>query len=206
MDFNITTDKDVDKLSSQLGYWLWNIAVSLAPYDTGNLRRAITLNSNTDTRKKFVYNAFNAVYLHYLEEGMGSVKKHKGFISERTVGAFVQEIITYLITGKQPIISSPPVATLGISRHGAMFHENKILKSLNLSTMNITADDRRKLSQLKFRNITPANTMSAGGKQTDIRRLYKNNLNKDISHFWIDEKDYDSSYEKAFTLEMLERK
>jgi len=74
MDFNIKTDKEINSLDSQLGYWLWNIAVSLAPYDTGNLRRAITMNKNSQTRIRIVYNAFNAIYLHYLEMGDGPVK------------------------------------------------------------------------------------------------------------------------------------
>ena len=71
MDFYIETDGNVTTMTPELGNWLWHIAIAYAPYDTGNLRRAITMSKNSPLRKQYIYNALNAIYLHYLEEGMG---------------------------------------------------------------------------------------------------------------------------------------
>lgn len=193
MDLNITTDQEISSLDSQLGFWLWNIAVSLAPYDTGNLRRAITMNKNSQTRIRIVYNAFNAIYLHYLEMGKGPVKKHKGYISELTVPAFIQEIIKYLKTGKASSIISlgKPMATLRESGTGAMFYEKKILKALGQKGTDITADDRRKLSQIRFRGLHGSNVQRAGGKAGKVRRLYRMRKNRLIDEFYVDPEDYE---------------
>jgi hypothetical protein len=193
MDFNIKTDKEINSLDSQLGYWLWNIAVSLAPYDTGNLRRAITMNKNSQTRIRIVYNAFNAIYLHYLEMGDGPVKKHKGYISELTVPAFIQEIIKYLKTGNASSIISlgKPMATLRESETGTMFYERKILKSLGREGTDITADDRRKLSQIRFRGLHDSNMQRAGGKAGNVRRLYRMRQNRLINEFYVDPQGYE---------------
>jgi len=200
MDLKITTDLDIDVLSSELGFWLWNIAVSLAPIDTGNLRRAITMNSNTDTRKLFVYNAFNAIYLHYLEEGMGSVKKYKDFIKRDTMQAFIQEVIYYFKTGKAGLITGKPVASLNISKNGAMFYEKKIMRALNMNQKQITADDRMMLSQLRYRGLVGSNKERIGGMKPVQRYLYRKKQNLSTEYFFVDTKDYDGSKGRALTM------
>jgi hypothetical protein len=178
--------------SKELAMWLWNIAVSLAPYDTGNLRRGITLNNSSNNKITVVYNAYTALYLHYLEEGMGSVKKHKGFISELTVGAFVQEIIFYIQTLKRPLIVSKPMTTLRVSEQGAMFYEKRILNAIGFSkTSLITADDRQKLSNLRYMSKFNTGYQRVSGLKTDIRRIgFNKSQNLPIMHAFIDNRDY----------------
>lgn len=191
MDFNIQTNNNITTMSPALGMWLWNIAVSNAPMDTGNLRRAITMNKNSDTKKQYVYNALNAVYLHYLEEGMGPVKKHKGFISNKTVGDFIQELIYYFKTGKTGMITTPPVATLTISKHGPMFYEKKIANSLGWSDRTLTADDRQKLSQIRYRALSNSNQSRVNGQKPTSRYLYRKGLNQRTNMWFMDLPNYE---------------
>lgn len=192
MDFNITTDKDIRVLGKDLGMWLWNIAVSLAPYDTGALRKAITLNSANDKNIKIVYNAFNAYYLHFLEEGQGPITKHKGFISELTVGNFVQEIINHFITGKKPLITSKPMTTLRRSEQGPMFYEKKVLSYLGFkNVMTITGDDRINISNLRFNTKNNTFRTKVGGLQTEVRRLYQKRDNINLRYAYLDERSYE---------------
>ena len=190
MDFNITTDGKVTTLSPELGMWLWNVAVSNAPIDTGNLRRAITMTKNSPTKKQYVYNALNAVYLHYLEEGMGPVKKHKGFISQKTMGDFIQELISYFKTGKTGMITTPPVATLTVSKHGHMFYERKMARALGWSDKQITADDRRKLSQIRYRGLAQSNKSKIYGEKPTSRYLYKKGMNQHTDMWFMDIPNY----------------
>lgn len=188
MEWMITTDKSVDKFSKDLAMWLWNVAVVIAPYDTGNLRRAITLNKASDNKMAIQYNAFNALYLHYLEEGMGSVKKHKGFISEDTMMAFVSELIAYFKTGKPGLLVNKPMTTLRVSGNTPMYHERKILHKLGFDTsMPVTADERKLMSQIKFRKMNQSNRMRIGGKKTYVRRLYRMSQNRQIDAAMLDD-------------------
>lgn len=200
MDFVITTDLDIDSMSSELGFWLWHIAIAFAPIDTGNLRRAITMNSNTDTRKLFVYNAFNAIYLHYLEEGMGSVKKYKDFIKTDTMMAFIQEVMYYFKTGMTGLLTGKPYINLKESQQGAMFYEKKLMKALNINQKTLTADDRMMLSQLRYRGLVGSNKERVGGMKPTAKYSYsrKNNLSTD--YFFVDTKDYDGSAGRALTI------
>lgn len=200
MNFAITTDLDIDGMSSELGFWLWNIAIAYAPYDTGNLRRAITMNSNTDTRKLFVYNAFNAIYLHYLEEGMGSVKKYKNFIKQDTMMAFIQEVMYYFKTGKTGSLTGKPNINLKTSEQGAMFYEKKILKSLNMNNKVLTADDRMMLSKLRYRGLVGSNKTRIGGMKANTTYLYDKKSNLSTDYFFVDTKDYDGSAGRALTI------
>lgn len=190
MDFNIETDGKTTTMSSELGMWLWNLAVSNAPIDTGNLRRAITMTKNSGTKKQYVYNALNAVYLHYLEEGMGPVKKHKGYISQKTMGDFIQELIYYFKTGKTGMITTPPVATLTTSKWGPMFYERKMAQALGWSDKQITADDRRKLSQIRYRGLAQSNKSKIYGEKPTSRYLYNKNRNQHTNMWYMDTQNY----------------
>lgn len=178
MDFNINTSGKVTSMTPELGNWLWHIAIAYAPYDTGNLRRAITMNKNSSTRKQYIYNALNAIYLHYLEKGMGPVKKHKGFISNLTVGNMIQELIAYFKTGKTGILTFPPSATLTVSKQGPMFYERKMINALGWSKTQLTADDRKKLSQMRYHSLVTSKQARAVGKQQGSRYLYSRSLNQ----------------------------
>ena len=178
MDFHIETDQEITKLSSGLGYWLWNLAVVLAPVDTGNLRRSIVMSANSDNHKRYVYNTMNAFYLDYLERGIGPIKKYQGFIEFRTVGRFVEEVIHYCVTGKTGLLTGKPMATLQISSNGPMFHEKDILKNLkvDLNEIEITADDRKYMSRIKYGTkdrLKYERDNVRGSERAKIRRLYK---------------------------------
>jgi ribosomal protein L13 len=205
VDFNVETNKQINHLSSELGMWLWNIAVSDAPIDTGNLRKAITMTKNGAKSKQYVYNALNAVYLHYLEEGLGPIKKHKGFISEKTVGDFIQEIIYYVKTGKTGLITTPPVATLQMSKNGKMFYEKKIANSLGWSGNQLSADDRKKLSQIRYRYVANSNKASISGEKPTSRYLYKRSQNRKTNVFWLDEVGYQEK-NSSMALALINRK
>lgn len=193
MNITVNTDKNITSLTPQLGLRLWNIAVMFAPYDTGNLRRAITMNTNSATRKKIVYNALNAQYLHYLEMGEGSVKKHTGFISQTTVNSFILSIISYFMNGGDDgVIFGKPVVTLRESRNGAMFSEKKILKSLDLGLESLTGDDRRKLSQIRYRGLMDSNLTRSGGQSVKLKRQYKMSQNKKIDMWYMDKEGYET--------------
>jgi hypothetical protein len=178
--------------SKGLAMWLWNIAVAVAPYDTGNLRRAITLNNASNDKIKVAYNIYDAVYLHYLEEGMGPVKKHKGFIGDTTVNAFIRELLYYIKTGKQPLITSKPMTSLRVSEHSPMFYERRILNAIGLKwAKTVTADDRMKLSNLRYMSLKETGFQTIRGLRTDTRKLgYATRDNLPIRHAFIDSKDY----------------
>ncbi len=151
MEFYVTTEYDLQYLSYDLGKSFWNIAVGLAPYDTGNLRRSITLNKNSATWKHIYYNAFNAMYLHYLEMGQGPVKKYKDFIGGNTVGAIIEELIYYIKSGGQITQSSnTPKITLKKTETSAQFYEKAIMRKMKVAGDTITADDRRKMSRIRY--------------------------------------------------------
>jgi len=190
VEFYVQTDQDITYLPASLGYWLWNVAVLLAPEDTGNLKRSITMNRNSDKTKLITYNVFNAVYLHYLEEGMGSVKKYKDFIKTQTVGQFIVEIIDYIKTGKTKGFGTKPLVTLSISSNGAMFYERRMLKQLDGSKKNLTADDRKTLSQLRYNGLKNTYQQGISGKTPSIKRLYKTSENLQTNMRFFDPKSY----------------
>jgi hypothetical protein len=178
MDFNIETDQKITELSSGLGYWLWNLAVVLAPIDTGNLRRSIVMSANSANHKRYVYNTMNAFYLDYLERGIGPIKKYQGFIEYRTVGRMIEEVIHYCITAKTGLLTGKPMTTLQVSSNGPMFHEKDILSKLkvDLNEIEITADDRKYMSRIKYgtkNRLKYERDNVRGSERAKIRRLYK---------------------------------
>jgi len=205
MEFYVDTKFNVKTLSPTLGMSLWNIAVANAPMDTGNLRRAITMNRNGEKHKTYTYNALNAVYLHYLEEGMGPVKKHKGFISQMTMGDMIQEIIYYFKTGGKVLASTtPPSVTLSESKQGLMFYEKKLAKALQWSDSSLTADDRRKLSQIRYRGLVGSNATRISGEKISTKYSYKRSKNQKTDVFFMDTPIYEEK--NTLALQLMNRR
>jgi len=178
MDFYIETDEAITTLNNGLGYRLWNMAVALAPYDTGNLRRSIVMSANTDTHKRYVYNVMNALYLDYLERGVGPIKKYQGFIENLTVGSMIEELIHYCISPEGYGSFSKPTIRLQVSSNGAMFHEKRIAHKMGLDDveLDITADDRKYMSRIKYgtrKRLKYERDNVRGSERAKVRRLYK---------------------------------
>ena len=186
--FIVHTNHRVDGFTKEVGYVLNNIAIDIAPYDTGNLRRAIGLMSNTKKRIVVEYDAFEAYYLHYLEMGQGPIKKHKGFISERTMAAYILILADYFSRGEiRYEVQSKPTVNLQRSKHGAMFSEKILLREMKHQDYGVTADDRRRLSNIYFRSINESNKeISSLRNRAKTKRLYKLKENKEINLFYTD--------------------
>lgn len=152
MDVYITlSDEQFEKvknLDTSLGMWFWNIAVMVAPYDTGNLRRSITLNRNTSKRITIGYNLTKANYLKFLELGVGPVKKHRGFISVKTRLAILEQLIIYLKTAKKPMFTAVPHVTLRSSK-SVFSQEKRYLRQANMNIGSITPNARKAISKVR---------------------------------------------------------
>jgi len=182
MDFYITlTDEQFEKvknLDTSLGMWFWNMAVMISPYDTGNARRAITLNSNTSKKINIRYNLMQANYIKFLEEGIGPVKKYKGYIGVRTRISMVEELIFYLKTGQLPLFTATPFVLLRSSKN--VFHgEQAFLNQANMHTNAITAKARNKISKIRetaYRAEQGIATSSFVGLKVDTAVMQKQRL------------------------------
>ncbi|MCK9576428.1 MAG: hypothetical protein M0R51_10945 [Clostridia bacterium] len=138
----------VKNLDSSLGMWFWNMAVMIAPYDTGNLRRAITLNKNTSKIINIRYNLMQANYIKFLELGVGPVKKYKGFIQNQTRMAIVEELIFYLKTAQKPMFTQTPFVMLKSSQK-PFGQEKRFLRQADMHTNAITSKARNKISMIR---------------------------------------------------------
>ncbi len=164
MDFYIEVPqhvyKNVQKFNLSLGIFFWNIAVMTAPYDTGNLRRSITLARNTNSKIDIQYNLMRANYLRFLEEGIGPVKKHYHFIEDKTRLAITEQLIMFLKTGKQPMYMNYPYVELRNSK-SVFKGERKFLREANAQASVITPNVRRKISQIRETNYRKANNLKS---------------------------------------------
>lgn len=157
IDIYLTLDEfdKIKDLDTSLGYWFWNLAVVNTPYDSGNARSAVSLASNTSKLIRIQYNLLIANYIKFLEEGLGPVKKHKGFIGNRTLAYIFYELATYLTSGKKPIIQSAPSVVMRHSQHkpfsitGRTLSERDVLKFSNQSVSRIDATRRRLASNIR---------------------------------------------------------
>ena len=158
-------------LSSSFGYYAHNVAVMCAPYDTGNLRRAISLAQNTPKAIRIQYNHMIANYIYFLEEGIGPVTKHKGFISNVTAGAITEQLIGWVLTGKDPMFTPQPVVVLRTSKYRPFnvksnitgLSERDVLRQADMYSNAISASARKEVSKVRetaFRTL-------AGGKITN---------------------------------------
>lgn len=140
-----------------LGYWFWNMAVMIAPEDTGNLKRSITLASNSPRKIRIRYDLSAANYTKFLEEGVGPVKKYKGFISVDTTAAITEQAISWIITGKTPmfLVTSPkPFVSLKSSSNQPFSWERAYLKQADVNAKTITAKSRMEISKIREMNYT----------------------------------------------------
>lgn len=156
MDIWLSVDKEqydrIKDLDTHLGMILWNLAVMVAPIDTGNLRRAITLAKNNRKNIRIQYNLLNANYIKFLEYGYGPVKKHKGFISNLTVSIFIETIINFIKVGNidKGLLSLPPLVVLNKAQ-SVFNQEGKVAKMLNIGKRGLTANQRRQISRYRER-------------------------------------------------------
>lgn len=144
--------------STSLGNYFHNIAVLGAPYDTGNLRMAISLPKNTPKHIQINYNTMRANYIKFLEEGIGPVKKHKGFISVLTVGAIAEAMVGWIASGIDPTVAiSPQVVQMRQSKYRPFnakssvtgVSEKDVLRQAGMYDNTISPQARREVS--KFR-------------------------------------------------------
>ncbi len=160
MDIELHLNHDGHKLGPELGYSIWNIAVACAPYRTGNLRSGIALQNNGPKIKRIMYNDYDAYYLNYLEEGIGRVKRHKGFIENKTVNMIYSETANYLTYGKASFSGIP---TVSLRSDKARNYERIMLRNINYDlNKRITANDRAKLSGAYAKGLGQTRSVLSG--------------------------------------------
>lgn len=154
MDFYIEVPEEmferIKELDPALGVWFWNIAVMNSPYDTGNLRRAITLNRNTSKVINIRFNTMQANYITFLEEGVGPVKKYKGFIGNNITLSIVEQLLGYLKTGIRPIMKVPSVVLRGSKQ--VFRAERNMLRQAGMYQKAISATSRNRISIIREAN------------------------------------------------------
>lgn len=157
MEFKAWTFREIDGLDDDLANSIWQLLVYSAPYDTGNLRSAIKKQTSNNKRIKYIYDTKQAVYLQFLEEGLGFVKKYKGFIEYTSVGEAIKEILYWAETGKTTFDGVPTVVLQGRlnKKAGRSFIGGKPMgyekRMLNDTKTSLTARERGKLSQLNYK-------------------------------------------------------
>lgn len=187
-DINLFLDDDgierMRKLNNKLGMVAFNIAFMIAPMDTGNLRRSITMPKNTPTMINIRYNSLIANYSYFLENGFGYVKKYKGFISVDTKNAIVEAIVNYAETGFLPPFSHIPRIELG-STKSVFSKERTILQSVNSNSRKISADVRKQISMIREQEYAKSKGVklntSIRGTQVESTRNFARGSNKGLS-------------------------
>lgn len=187
--------------SQDLGFLMLNMAVIIAPLDTGNLRRSIELTKNNKKTKEITYNLMNANYIKFLEEGLGPVKQYTGFISQDTTIAIVEAVINYILTGSYPFLSKKP--TIELKDTNKLFsRERQILRTHDLKNGRISADIRRSISRLSEQNYriktgNPDLSLKIGSSSltsksfsnksnrglSQLNKIYKKNMDKEFVRF-----------------------
>lgn len=192
MEMTITTSQVFFRgFNNNLANGIWNITVNEAPEDTGNLKRNISMLASTRKRTDVFYNAFNAPYLHYLEMGMGPIKKHKGYIEVKTIGSVFGLLIQYYKNGLDGIYSRPSIS-LNVSKNGPMFSEKKLLREMKQSMATLNADERMQLGRIYSRSVTDSNQRtSRRGMQVEIsKRNYVQKQTRTFDLFYTNQKLY----------------
>lgn len=167
---------------SALGYWFWNIAVMIAPMDTGNLRRSILLKANKSRHIRISYNTFMANYILFLEEGQGPVKKYKDFIKHDTAEAITEQLVSWILTGRKPSFARQgvkPFVQLGTSRNRPFSQEMSLLKQANMNSHVINAKTRMQISKIRELTYNGSKQSISGQKVNTSSQL---GSNRNISH------------------------
>ena len=165
-----------------LGYWFWNIAVMIAPYDTGLTRSSILLKKNKPRRIRISYDTFRANYIKFLEEGQGPVKQYKDFIKKDTAEAIAEQLVSWIITGRRPayaIQGVKPFVQLKKSKHAPFSIEKSFLKQANMNSNVITAKTRMQISKIREVDYSGKKQTTTGQRPTT--QTIKGN-NRNISH------------------------
>ena len=163
-----------------LGYWFWNIAVMIAPYDTGATRASILLKTNKPRRIRISYNEFMANYIKFLEEGQGPIKKYKDFIKKDTAEAIDEQLASWIMTGKAPtyaIQGIKPFVVLRKSKNAPFSRERALLKQANMNSNVITASSRMQISQIREINYNGTIQKSSGQSPSTLKSGSKYNKN-----------------------------
>lgn len=184
----LTVDEEQFELimsfGDDIGYLMLNIGVILSPYDTGNAARSISLTKNNNRIKQITYNTMDANYIKFLEEGIGPVKKHKGYIGVDTRIAIMEGLINYIKTGTYPFISKIPTVQLK-DTNNLFSKERQILKAHDIKSDKISADVRRQISRLNEqeyrKNIGNFDFSTKGTKVLETKDFsYGSNRGKNI--------------------------
>jgi len=177
-DVTIKTD-NYKGLTEDLKNSLWTVAILDAPYRTGNLRSAIKRISSSKNKVVFAYSDQQAYYTDFLENGIGRVKRHQGFIEYQTVGDMVLEIINYAVNGETTFKGIP---IIDLRTDKARNYERKMLKKQGISANSrINAVDRAFLSMIQYNKNKPKKNRykSEFGKfKGDIQSPLTSNLNE----------------------------
>lgn len=163
MEFKLEVDREIDGLNDDLANSIWQLLIYSAPYDTGNLRSAIKKQTSNKHKIMFIYDLSQALYIEFLEQGLGFIKKYKGFIENKSVGEAIQETIYWATTDKTTYGGVPTIVLRGrlTKKAGRTFeggapigYEKKILVDTKTP---LTAKERNLLSQLNYKmfNGTP---------------------------------------------------
>ena len=175
-----------------LGYWFWNMAIMIAPYDTGALRASIILKNNKPKRIRISYDTSKSNYTRFLEEGQGPVKKYKDFIKKDTAEAIAEQLASWIMTGKAPtyaIQGIKPFVVLKKSKQRPFSREQAFLKQANMNANVISAKDRMKISQIReveylgkkqsSSGKSPATISSGGNKNiSKLNNIYRERVNQ----------------------------
>ena len=171
MSIDVDTNlKNFNKLKKQgfdmsLGYWFWNMAVMIAPYDTGATRASISLRNNKPRRIRISYDTSKTNYIKFLEDGVGPVKKYKDFIKKDTAEAIAEQLVSWIITGKAPAYAMQgikPFVVLKSSINKPFSWEQTLMKQANMNTNSINAKTRTQISKIREVTYTGSTQRSFG--------------------------------------------
>ena len=154
-NFTVQSNYDFRGDLSRVSNSLWNVAVLNAPYWSGNLRSQIQRVNNESNNIVFKYNTNNAFYLHYLEQGIGPIKKHKGFIEHKTVMSMVQELIGFLSTEMYlwTNVSFFDIPTVTSSLATPMFYERNMMRKAGIDPKLGTLNAQERATLALYQNV-----------------------------------------------------